>query len=62
MGAHPHTSMGRDSFKESTPETKRWMCLQAEGARFETPDARETIGPDLIASVLSQSFRKDRDT
>jgi len=30
----------------------------AEGARFETPDDTETIGPDLTASVLSQSFTK----
>ena len=32
----------------------------AEGARFETPDAPETIGPDLTVSVLSQSFTKAR--
>ena len=30
----------------------------AEGARFETPDVAETIGPDLTVSVLSQSFTK----
>ena len=30
----------------------------AEGARFETTDTPETIGPDLTASVLSQSFTK----
>ena len=30
----------------------------AEGARFETTDAPETIGPDLTVSVLSQSFTK----
>jgi hypothetical protein len=30
----------------------------AEGARFETTDALETIGPDLTVSVLSQSFPK----
>ena len=28
------------------------------GARFETPDAPVTIGPDLTVSVLSQSFTK----
>ncbi len=32
----------------------------AEGARFETPDAPETIEPDLTVSVLSQSFAKAR--
>ena len=32
----------------------------AEGARFETTDVPETIGPDLTASVLSQSFTKAR--
>jgi len=32
-----------------------------EGARFETPDAPETIGPDLTVSVLSQSFTKAKD-
>ena len=31
-----------------------------EGARFETPDVPETIGPDLTVSVLSQSFTKAR--
>jgi len=30
----------------------------AEGARFETPDDTETIGPELTALVLSQSFTK----
>jgi hypothetical protein len=30
----------------------------AEGVRFETPDDTETLGPDLTASVLSQSFTK----
>ena len=34
--------------------------MVAEGARFETSDAPETIGPDLTASVLSQSFTKTR--
>ena len=33
----------------------------AEGARFETTDVPETIGPDLSISVLSQSFKKARD-
>jgi hypothetical protein len=33
----------------------------AEGARFETTDALETIGPDLTVSALSQSFTKARD-
>ena len=28
----------------------------AEGARFENPDAIETIGPDLTSSVRSQSL------
>jgi hypothetical protein len=28
----------------------------AEGARFETTDVPETIGPDLTVSALSQSF------
>ena len=32
----------------------------AEGARFETPDALETIGPDLTVSALSQPFTKAR--
>ena len=32
----------------------------AEGARFETTDAPETIGPDLTVSVLSQSVTKAR--
>jgi len=30
----------------------------AEGARFETPDDTETIGPELTALVLPQSFTK----
>ena len=34
--------------------------LLAEGARFETPTASETIGPDLTASVLSQPCTKAR--
>jgi integrase len=32
----------------------------AEGARFETTDVPETIGPDLTVSALSQSFTKVR--
>jgi len=34
------------------------LAPTTEGARFETPDTPETIGPDLSASVLSQSFTK----
>jgi hypothetical protein len=32
----------------------------AEGARFEAPEALETIVPDLTLSFQSQSFTKDR--
>ena len=38
-------------------EMERLMGL-AEGARFETPTAPETIGPDIAVSVPSQSFTK----
>ena len=31
----------------------------AEGARFENPDASETIGPDLVPSVRSQSLTEE---
>ena len=30
-----------------------------EGARFENPDASETIGPDLTSSFRSQSFTEE---
>jgi len=44
----------------------RWMRTEvinllvslAEGARFETPEALETIRPDCPASVLSQALLK----
>jgi hypothetical protein len=31
----------------------------AEGARFENPEALETIGPDLISSFRSQSLTEE---
>ncbi len=36
------------------------LLLLGGGARFETTDVPETIGPDLTVSVLSQSFTKAR--
>jgi hypothetical protein len=37
-------------------KTNTWISSVAEGARFENPDAIETIGPDLTSSVRSQSL------
>jgi hypothetical protein len=31
----------------------------AEGARFENPEALETIGPDLISSFRSQALTEE---
>ena len=31
----------------------------AEGARFEAPDAHETIGPDPTLSIRSQSLTEE---
>ena len=36
-------------------ETSRAPC-QGARARFESPDASQTIGPDLVSSVRSQSL------
>lgn len=33
----------------------------AEGARFENPEASETIGPDLVSSVDSQSLTEESE-
>jgi hypothetical protein len=48
--------MGADGAELSCPGSS----VVAEGARIETTDTPETIGPDLTASVLSQSFTKTR--
>ena len=32
-----------------------------EGARFETPEAPETIGPDLTSSLRSQSLTEESE-
>jgi hypothetical protein len=32
-----------------------------EGARFENPDAPETIGPDLVSSYQSQSLAEESE-
>jgi hypothetical protein len=33
----------------------------AEGARFENPDAPETIGRDLLSSVRTQSLTEESE-
>lgn len=33
----------------------------AEGARFENPEASETIGPDLTSSFCSQSLTEESE-
>lgn len=33
----------------------------AEGARFENPEALETIGPDLVSSFRSQSLTEESE-
>jgi hypothetical protein len=33
----------------------------AEGARFENPEAVETIGPDLVSSFGSQSLAEESE-
>jgi hypothetical protein len=49
--------MGLDGAGLSCPGSS----VVAEGARFETTDAPETIYPDLTVSVLSQLFTKARE-
>jgi hypothetical protein len=63
--------LGRKGYRRGPVELRGKMVVcyrrhpftgenMAEGARFETPDALETIGPHRTASVLSQSFTKPR--
>jgi hypothetical protein len=33
----------------------------AEGARFENPEASETIGPNLTSSLQSQSLKEESE-
>jgi len=35
--------------------------MLAEGARFENPEAPETIGPDLTSSLRSQSLTEESE-
>jgi len=49
--------MGEDGAGLSCPGSS----VVAEGARFENPDAIETIGPDLISSVRSQSLTEESE-
>ena len=51
-------SMGPDGAELSCPGSRMVADSESEDVKFETTDTPETIGPDLTASVLSQSFTK----
>ena len=53
--------MGTDGGGLSCPGSSVVAKLEGEAARFESPEASETIGPDLPSSVRSQSLTEESE-
>ena len=57
----PTPTMGADGAVLSCPGSSVVADLEGEHVRLEYPAARESIGPDLVSSVRSQSHTEESE-